>query len=183
MSIYYAIEFDENTMKRLRLKQLEVKQFSEKGDFVQPETFHITMLFCAGGVSGYSRKDYISALDEFKKRYDPKQFDLKLQNYGQFDNGGEGKVIWVGVKDSLPLYEINKNLKETLHSLNVKVEKTNHKGYTPHITMGYNVVLKEEFNTLFEDEEPITIKSISLWDSFKANEAHIYNKVHEIFLT
>lgn len=185
MSIYYAVEFDEQTMKKLALKQLEVKQGSEKGDFVQPETFHITILFCVGGDSGYSRKDYIEALDEFGKRYNPKQFDLRLQNYGQFHNGGDGAVVWAGVRDSLPLYEIHKNLKETLHSMNVKVEKTQHNGYTPHITMGYDVVLKETFNTLFEDDEPITIRSISLWDSFKAgkndNSAHVYNKVHELF--
>lgn len=185
MSIYYAIEFDEQTKKKLSLKQLEVKQGSTQGDFVQPETFHITVLFCAGGNSGYSREEYINALDEFSKRYNPKPFNVRLQNFGKFQNDGEGAVVWVGVRDSLPLYEIQKNLKETLHSMNVKVEKTQFSGYTPHITMGYDVVLSETFTELFEDEEPITIKSICLWDGFKSRnqdkEAHVYNKIHEVF--
>lgn len=185
MSIYYAVEFDEQTMKRLFLKQLEVKQNSIQGDFVQPETFHITVLFCAGDGTGYSRTDYKNALDELGKKYTPKQFQIKLENFGQFKNNDNGSVVWVGVRDSFPLYELKKNLEQTLHDMNVHIEKTQFKGYTPHITMGYDVILKDNFNTNFIDNEPVTIKSIVLWDSFKSGkngkESYVYNKIHELY--
>lgn len=188
MSIYFAVEFDERTNQRLREKQLLVKQNSIQGDFVQPETFHITTLFCVGGNSGYSRSDYVKALDEFGRRYKDKlkPFDLKLQNFSQFPGrDSDGNVVWVGVRDSFPLYELKKDLEETIESLQVKIEKTQFKAYTPHITMAYDCILKEEFNTLFEEDEPVTIKSLCLWDSFKSKnydkEAHVYNKVHELF--
>lgn len=182
MSIYYAIEFDQQTMQKLKQKQLEVKQGSIKGDFVQPETFHITVLFCVGGTSGYSRTEYINALDEYKKRFNPRQFNIQLENYGQFENSKDGNVVWVGLKNSFPLYEIKKNLEDTIKSLNVHVEKSQFSGYTPHITMAYDATLKDDFDVKFEDSDQITIDSISLWDSFKANGTHIYNKVHEIKL-
>ncbi|MNN69142.1 RNA 2',3'-cyclic phosphodiesterase [compost metagenome] len=143
-------------------------------------------MFCVGGTSGYSRKDYIHALDELGRRYNPRQFNIQLQNFGQFEGKGEeGNTIWVGVKNSLPLYELKRNLEQTIKSLNVHIEPSQFKGYTPHITMGYNVVVKDDFELFFEDDEEITIKSLSLWDSFKAKnqdkESHIYNKIHELF--
>lgn len=181
MSVYIAVEFDKDTMKKLAQKQLIVKQNSKQGDFVQPETFHITVLFCHGGTSGYSRGDYVEAMNEMGRRYNPKQFDVKLQNFNQFKRDEGGSVVWVGVRDSFPLYQIKKQLEETMQSLQISVEKSQFKGYTPHITMSYDTILNEDFNTLFEDDEPIKIKSIALWDSFKANETYIYNKVHELF--
>jgi len=188
MSIYFAVEFDEKTNKRLKEKQHLLKLNSTQGDFVQPETFHITVTFCVGGYTGYSRSDYMKALDEFGKRYKDKlkPFDLKLQNFGQFPGRDDnGNVVWVGVRDSFPLYEIKKDLEETIQSMQFKMEKSQFKGYTPHITMAYDCKLKEDFNTLFEEDEPVTIKSVCLWDSFKSgkngNEAHVYNKVHELF--
>lgn len=185
MSIYFAVEFDERTNQRLKEKQFLVKQNSTQGDFVQPETFHITVLFCVGGYTGYSRSDYIKALDEYGKRFKDKlkPFDLKLQNFGQFPGRNDnGNVVWVGARDSFPLYELKNDLAETIQSLQVKIEPSQHNGYTPHITMAYDCVLKDDFNTLFEDDEPVTIKSVVLWDSFKVNgETHVYNKVHELF--
>ncbi|AEO93499.1 gp240 [Bacillus phage G] len=188
MSIYFAVEFDEKTNARLKQKQLLVKQNSTQGDFVQPETFHITVLFCVGGDGGYSRSEYVELLDEFGRRYKDqlKPFDLKLQNFCQFPGRNDnGNVVWVGVRDSFPLYEIKDNLEKTIQSMNIKKEKSQHNSYTPHITMAYDCILKDGFNTLFEEDEPVTIKSLVLWDSFKAgkngNDAHVYNKVHELF--
>lgn len=184
MSVYIAVEFDEKTMKKLALKQLIVKQNSSKGDFVQPETFHVTVLFCQGGTSGYSRNDYMRAMDEMGNRFKPQPFEVTLQNFNQFKNDDSGSVVWVGLKNTFPLYQIKKQLEETMQSLQVKIEKSQHNGYTPHITMGYDVVMNEDFEMNFEDDEPITIKSICLWDSFKSRngnkEAYIYNKVHEL---
>lgn len=185
MSIYFAVEFDERTNQRLKEKQFILKQNSIQGDFVQPETFHITVLFCVGGYGGYSRSDYMKALDEFGKRYKEKlkPFDLKLQNFGNFPGKGDatGDVVWVGVRDSFPLYEVKKDLEETIGSMQLKMEPNQHGGYTPHITMAYDCLLKEGFNVLFDEDEPVTIKSLCLWDSFKVKETHVYNKVHEIF--
>jgi 2'-5' RNA ligase len=182
VSVYIAVEFDPKTMQRLKQKQLIVKHNSKKGDFVQPETFHVTVLFCKGGNAGYKREDYVKAIDEMGKRYNPKSFQVQLENFGQFENGGdEGNVVWVGLKNSLPLYEIKKQLQETMQSLQVSIEKSQFPGYTPHVTMGYNVIINDNFDCKFEDEEPVTIKSIALWDSFKANDAYVYNKVHELF--
>lgn len=189
MSIYFAVEFDAKTNKRLIEKQNLLKQNCVQGNFVQPETFHITVTFCVGGYTGYSRTDYIKALDEFGKRFKGKiqPFDLKLQNFGKFPGRNDnGDVVWVGVRDSFPLYEIKKGLEETIQSMQVKMEKPQFHGYTPHITMAYDCILKDGFSTLFEEDEPVTIKSVCLWDSFKAgkngSEAHVYNKVHELFL-
>lgn len=186
MSIYYAVEFDERTIQRLKEKQLLLKQNSKQGNFVQPETFHITVMFCVGGYTGYSRSDYIKALDEFGKRYKHKYrpFNLRLQNFGQFpgEQSDEGNIVWVGVRDSFPLYQIKKDLEETIKSMQIKMEPPQFKGYTPHITMAYNCILNDGFNTLFEEDEPVPIRSICLWDSFKANDTYIYNKVYELFL-
>jgi 2'-5' RNA ligase len=184
LSIYFAVELEKKTIDKLKEKQLYLKQNSVSGDFSQPETFHITVLFCAGGNSGYQRDDYKKALDEMGRRFNPKPFDMKLQNFGKFPSrdGSAGDTFWVGVRDSFPLYELKKNLEETIQSMQVKIENAQFKGYTPHITMGYNVILKDSFNDLkFDDNDSFTVKSLCLWDGFKANEAHVYNKVHELF--
>lgn len=185
MSIYFAVEFDNKTIQKLKQKQLIIKQNCKQGDFVQPETFHITILFGVGGDSHNARSDYIKVLDEFGRRFKNKYkpFNIKLQNFGQFPNGGEeGNVVWIGVRDSFPLYQIKKDLEKVIEDMGVKKEKSQFPNYIPHITMAYNCILNEGFQTQFEDDEPITIKSICLWDSFKTNDTYIYNKVHELFL-
>lgn len=178
MGLYYAIEFENDIKNKLYQKQVEIKQNSTSGDFSDKEGFHITVTYIGKDIN--NRKQYMDALDLYKEKYNPEPFELKLQNINSFNNGGEGEIVWIGVKDSLPLYEIKHNLTSLLHEINAPIEKDKHGGYTPHITMGYNVVLKEDFKRKFEDTTPIKVKSICLWDSFKANDTYITNKIYEV---
>lgn len=178
MGMYYAIEFEKSVINKLSQYQTYLKQNSESGDFSDKESFHITVLFVGDDVK--SRKPYIEALDKLKEQFKPQHFEVQLQNFNFFDNGN-GKIAWVGVKNSLPLYEVKKNLEATLTSMGFEPPKSQHDGYTPHITMGYNVITKDSLNTKFEDDTPVTIKSVCLWDSFKANDTYITNKLYEVF--
>lgn len=178
MGMYFAIEFEKEVINKLNQRQVVLKQNSESGDWSDKESFHITVLYAGKDI--IDRKQYMEALDQLKEKFKPQPFELKMQNYGFFPGQGEGKVAWVGVKNSLPLYQLKYDLETTLKEMNVVVEPSRFNGYTPHITMGYDVVVNEGFNSQFEDDTIITVKSLCLWDSYKANDTYITNKIYEI---
>lgn len=181
MSIYYAIEFDSETKNYIYQYQTILKQNSVSGDFSDKESFHITVLYVGNDIK--DRKSYMEVLDKLKEKFNPKPFEIYLQNFNFFDNNGdsEGKIAWIGVKNSFPLYQLKYNIESIIKEMDLYVEPNRFNGYIPHITMGYNVVMSNTLNTVFVDDKPIKIKSICLWDSFKANDTYITNKIYEVF--
>lgn len=177
MGMYFAIEFEKPIINKLNQRQVLLKQNSVSGDWSDKETFHITVLYAGKDI--VDRKQYMDALDKLKEKFTPQPFDLKMQNYGFFGEGDK-RVAWVGVKDSLPLYQLKYDLESILKENNAPVEKSRFNGYTPHITMGYDVEVNEGFNTQFEDDTTMTVQSLCLWDSYKANDTYITNKIYEV---
>lgn len=178
MSIYYAIEFDRATCNRLAQRQLELKHNSKSGDWSDKESFHITVQYVGKDI--IDRKSYMEAMEKLISKFNPRPFELTFQNFGFFGEQNEGRVAWIGLKNSLPLYQLKTDLVKVLKENNLEYD-TKFPNYNPHITMGYDVEVNQGFNTKFEDNFPVTIKSLCLWDSFKANDTYITNKIYEVF--
>lgn len=172
MSLYLAFEISNEDKKKLENKQIYLKQ-NAYGDFSDPTTFHITLIF----LSEHKNQSYlaIKALDLFKEKYNIKPFYVNACNFNRFEQG----VEWIGINDFFPLIQIKKKMEECLKSVQFNLKKDNYPNYVPHITMGYNIEEYPSLNRQFE-EIPILIDNISLWSSIKCNGQHIHNKIYGI---
>lgn len=181
-SLYIAVEFDNETKKKLEKKQLILKQNSKNGDFEDSSKFHITIRFLS---KNEEHSDLaIEGLKLFKQKYPYSKFKVNAANFYRFEQG----VSWIGVHNSFPLYKIKYQLEECLKEVGFPLKKDTYNGYTPHITMGYNVDELENWNKEFEPIE-IEIDNINLWNGFKVydsndnkekNYVHIHNKLFDV---
>lgn len=177
-SLYLAFDLKKEDIDKLSLKQTMLKQNST-GDFSDPSGFHITCSFI-----GETEKDNELVIEAMKNFRDELQFDktngpinLEAKNFYQFNKN----VCWIGVNNSFPLYKIKKGIEKHMRLVGYQAKKDKFNGFTPHITMGYNVFINEDFNKTF-NEIPITVEKLSLWHSLKCNGVHIKNSLFEIEL-
>ena len=85
--------------------------------------------------------------------------------------------MWIGVDNSWLLYDIRYKLREIYTEVGYTPAPDKFKGYTPHITMAYNIDMKPNI-----EMKPVTIPltNISLWNSFKVNDAYVDNVLYSI---
>lgn len=172
MSLYLAVEIDDESKKLLNEKQVYLKQ-NAIGNFEDPTRFHITVRYLSK--DEVNNKEAIEGLKLFDKLYHPSKFEIIAKDFHRFDKG----VEWIGVDNSLPLYEIKYQIEDCLLKSNFPLKEDKFKGYTPHITMGYDVEELSTLNNKFEGI-PIIINNISLWNGFKANGEHIHSFIYRV---
>jgi RNA 2',3'-cyclic 3'-phosphodiesterase len=160
--VFISIEFQENIKNYLKEIQSQVLKESKKGNFTIIENFHLTLKFIG--------ETKIDKLEEIKKSIEnvasyQTRFNLYLDKLGEFKKGNTS-VVWVGVKSSEALDKLYIDLNKSLEEVNIKSEL---KKFTPHITIGRQVVLKEDFSKISKkitlDTMSILVDKISLMES------------------
>lgn len=171
-SLYIAFDLSVQDRNKLIPLQTYLKQNST-GDLVDPTTFHITCRFLSENQDNVNLA--MDAMKLFKDRYLVDKIQLEAKDFCKFEQG----VMWIGVNNSYPLYEIKNKIEKCLLEVGFPLKKDKYGGYTPHITMGYDV---EEFSTLNRQfiGVDLTIDNLSLWAGFKANGVHIKNCTYKI---
>lgn len=173
MSLWLAVELNDDIKKKLAKEQVLLKQNCKKGDFEDPTRFHITVKYLSDEIINH--ECVIKAMQKYKDDFKPCRFKITARDFYKFEQG----VMWVGVHQSLPLYIMKKNIEKCLNEVGYNLPKDKHKQYTPHITMGYNVQELNSLNNKFNGIE-IDVDNLSLWNSFKANDVYIHNKMYSI---
>jgi len=96
-------------------------------------------------------------------------FQLYFNKIGNFPRGNKS-IIWIGLKEDDKLNTLYKNIENELEKVNIKKEE---RKFTPHITLGRQIVLNEDFNKLREEISveslPILVDKISLMESTRIN--------------
>lgn len=162
--IFISIEFQENIKNYLKEIQNQVLKESEKGNFTIIENFHLTLKFI-----GETKIDKLEEMERAIDKADSCEtsFNLYFDKLGEFKKGN-ASVIWVGIKSSEILNNLYMNLEKALGEINIKPEL---KKFTPHITIGRQVVLKEDFykvmNKIKIENIEIIVNKISLMESIR----------------
>lgn len=171
-SLYIAFELSQKDKDKLIPFQTYLKQ-NAIGDFVDSTTFHITCRFLSENQENVNLA--IEGMKLFDKKYLVDKIELEAKDFCKFEQG----VMWIGVNNSFPLYEVKKKIEECLIEVGYPLKKDTHKGYTPHITMGYNIKEESTLNRQFIGVD-LTIDNLSLWAGFKCNDQYIHNKIYDI---
>jgi RNA 2',3'-cyclic 3'-phosphodiesterase len=159
---FIAIEFDQYIKEYLWNQLQLIKEYTSKGNFTSQDNFHLTLNFL-GEITPTQIEKVKDAITSVAINLQP--FILKFHGLGQFSRGNK-HILWVGINKSTELEATFSSLKNALDSYGFLLEK---RGLTPHVTLGREVVLKVDFEQIFQkfaiEPKEIYIDKISLMES------------------
>jgi 2'-5' RNA ligase len=122
-----SLSFDPREVLRKLQVNLEKNEINYK--WVPQANLHITINFL-----GDVEDERIPSLNEILSRVSQSHwgFDLKIDGVGAFPNNRAGRVIWMGVQNSIPLRQLQSDCKNALHEASFP---TDEKDYRPHLTV------------------------------------------------
>lgn len=169
MRLFIALVFDNETVERLSVLRDALHDQSERGFFVSRENLHLTLDFL-GECSAEERDNAIKAIDSISFS----SFPVLLDRIGTFSRD-EGNIWWVGVKESMTLMKMQKELHSALVDYGLHVEN---RKYRPHITLGRRVITSARPGVLNIPIET-TAEKIVLMLSERGEHGMIYTSLYE----
>ena len=149
MRLFIAINFDEQIKNRILAIQDRIREKAKKGKFPPPENFHLTLVFL--GETPQERLPDIKAAMEQAASVDEKPnsaFELVFNKTGFFKRGAK-ELWWLGMAakknnsagtvslGQTALEKLQGRLVSELISHNFKIDS---RPYTPHITLGREII-------------------------------------------
>lgn len=175
MRVFIGIEFSEKIKEYLHEIQCLITNYSERGNFTRKENFHLTLRFI-GEVDTNQIQILKRVID--KTSLEQNCFQLVFKKLGYFPRGNR-MIIWMGLKESETLKKLYYNLELGLEEEGYSKED---RSFTPHITLGREVIIKEDFNKLAEkiktDNINIFADKISLMESARVNNRLTYKPIY-----
>jgi len=176
MRIFIAVEFNENIKKYLQKIQSFVQQRSIRGNFTLFDNFHLTIKFI-GEVKPMMLPEIYHAMEDAVAGVS--EFTLYTGKLGSFSRG-EKKIIWLGLQGNLDsLFKLNRQVEAEM------IKRGFPRGdvkFLPHITLGREVVLQEQLESLdhsipYIDNE-IVVNRITLMESKRQDGRLVYAPIH-----
>ena len=134
MKLFIAINFKKSIRFKIGEVIREIKHLSTQGKFVKNDHLHLTLEFF-GDIWEDRIYDVISVMNKVST----KGFLLKADKI-DFFRKSIGNIYYIGFKENSRLLDLQKELHDMLLEKNFKLEE---REYTPHITIGRKVILKE----------------------------------------
>lgn len=167
--VFVAITFETPELNYLSHVQQEVKKCSEKGKFHKKENLHLTLEFI-----GMVPEKLIKPLWEVIKEGIGQQekFELHMNRIGYFEKKNK-KILWVGVKEEPILLSLQKNI---LNQIATVIDHPVDHEYTPHITLGRQIVCSEMSEILIE--RTFLVKEVALMESSSKTGELLYTPLY-----
>ena len=169
MRLFIAINFNPDTCLRLLAVRDELRSYSKSGNFTVPENIHLTLAFL-GECTAEQTAVVKAAMNTV--RFEP--FPINIDSVGRFRRN-DGDLWWMGMAESKPLLELQRELSDRLIANGFTLEK---RKYSPHITLGRKVITNATPWTV----EPFgeTVSKIELMKSERLGGKLIYTSIHEL---
>jgi len=172
MRLFIAINFNDEIKDDLCNAIQGLKTNSYKGNFTKRENLHLTLVF----IGESSRVDDIT---KAMNKVDEGTFEISIGGLGKFRRNG-GDIYWIGVENNSSLTRVYSKLYEELKVAGFQLED---REYTPHLTLGREVVINDSFDRkAFEDTIPkmkLTVYKISLMKSARIDGRLTYTPIYE----
>lgn len=176
MRVFYAIEFSDSVKEYIKSVQNVIRENSIKGNFSHEENFHLTLKFI-GEVDEKKLSKLKYSLDKVSGQVKP--FSIRFDQLGFFNKENK-KVVWIGVEnEDKGLIQLYNTLETVLHAEDFAKEL---RGYSPHITLSRETVLKDGFEKQTAgaviDPMEINVNRISLMESTRINGKLTYRSIY-----
>lgn len=171
MRVFIGIVLSQSVKDSLFDLQQQVKPYSVKGKFTSATNFHLTLQFIGEATAAEIDvlKTVVSSVSE-----DSIPFDLSLNHIGEFSKKNKS-ILWAGPESVHFLNKLYDKLHQAFLQHNIEMEKG---GYTPHITLVRNVVLKKSFEQMNQELNwnpiTVTIDNITLFESTRISDQLVY---------
>ena len=148
--------------------------------WVDYQNFHLNLCFL-GEIDRRSQNVLESSLDEMYLN----QFHLNPEGIGSFDKSQREKIIWIGIKLSPELIELQRSIDKNLSILGISRDK---RKFIPHITIGkMKNAKKEDLNQYLQQEmdyplSDFQVTSFSLFSSKLRPQGPLYRIEREFQL-
>ena len=165
MRLFIAVNFNDETRLRLLALRDELSGKSQRGNFTAPENLHLTLAFI-GEVSP-KKIDTIKMIME-TVTFAP--FAAAVERLGTFSRG---TLWWAGLCENEPLMNLQR---EVEHKLALCGFAMDGRKYSPHVTLGREIVTKAKPWHI----EPFgeTISTIDLMKSERINGKLTYTAIY-----
>lgn len=171
MRVFIGVALSQSVKDSLFDLQQQLKPYSVKGKFTSATNFHLTLQFI--GEATAAEVDVLKAVVSSVSE-DLIPFELSLNHIGEFQKKNKS-ILWAGPDSVYFLNELYDKLHQSFLQHDVEIEK---RWYTPHITLGRNVVLKESFEQMSQELDwnpfTVTIDNITLFESIRINDQLVY---------
>jgi len=148
-----------------------------KAEWENPTAFHITLDFLGEDETDFEKVE--QAMRLFEQNYDKYNQYIFANKINRFDGG----AMWMGVDDSMKLYEIHYLMREYYKQVGYTPAPSKFEGYTPHITLAYNSPQDFDYGSVKTTKIPLLVSNVTLWNSFKVNGEYVDNILYSVDLT
>lgn len=145
-----------------------VKKHLISGKITEIDNIHLTLKFL-GDIDDEQYDDVICGIEDAVDKIHP--FNIGLDHIGYFDKKSKYRVLWLGIKGDLEA--INEYFHLLDSSLNKYGFEKDFRDYSPHITIGRNIKLDEELESINQS------LPINFQHSCRVDKLYIYNSVSE----
>lgn len=114
-----------------------------------------------------------------------KPFLLEITEPGIFEGKNSVRVLWLGLTGELGiLRQLGVNIDKFLHAIGFPVEK---RRYTPHVTIGQDIVFECPFSQIHDSIEqinlsPVLVNKLILFKSEQLQNKRVYTPISEYAL-
>lgn len=171
MRLFYALTFDDITKSQITRYRDVVADHAVKGRFTREANFHITLSFI-GNTNTKQFRELTNVLFELGNWPD----SVRALHLGSFQRKSNN-LVWLGIEGEQKLLQLQKQLHAKLVTAGYNPEK---RKYTPHITLGRNIVMREKLNELMIEPIVLKISSIALMESKTVGDYPVYEVLEEI---
>ena len=154
----------------------EVRAISNSGNFTHKDNLHLTILYI-GDTSEEDLEKMKNKLSEIKLD----KFDYKTNRIKYFKKSNTRIIVYLGV-DKIDLLENLYNIIRTkLKEIGISIQSEK---YTPHITLGRQVKIKEEesLHNIYCNTLNLKATKISIMESKRIGNRLAYKEVYSIAL-
>lgn len=164
MRLFIAINFNKEIKSKLKKAIAKLATKAEEGNFTKDENLHLTVVFIGETGDLPSVKQVMDGMNE-------NCFEISTGKSGRFRRNGKD-IYWVGIEECKALENIYKYLSQGLCKRGFKIED---REYRPHITLGREVICKEDIEV---EKGSMTVCRISLMKSERVRGKLTYTEIY-----
>jgi 2'-5' RNA ligase len=177
MRIFIALLFEKENKNIIHDILGEVKYVCEKGNFTSYGNLHLTLVYI-----GETSKAELDKIKIVLSKINQKKFKYLTDRIKYFKKSGNKKIVYLGLQKSIRLEQLYHEVAHNLNEIgyNFHLEK-----YTPHITLGREILVKnnESLHNIYCNPLELKADRISVMESKRVDNQLVYEEIFSIPLT
>jgi len=176
---FIGIDFDDNCKKYIYELQQKLKESARTGRWKYIDNFHLTLKFL-DNITPEQKKQIDNIMQNICLEQNP--FTLEISKLGFFSGNDTIRVLWLGLSGDLrQLGHLASKISYSLSEIGFAPEK---RKYTPHITIGQDILFKYPFEQVNNSIGPIrfgpiAVNRLTLFKSEQIQGHRVYTKISE----